>query len=72
MFILYRWFVSGISRKKQMRILMQLQLLRYFDTKQRSEAIHKADIVISMLPAHLHIEGGSCIVYKEFSYGFIY
>jgi saccharopine dehydrogenase-like NADP-dependent oxidoreductase len=40
--------------------------LDIFDTKQRSEAIHKADIVISMLPAHLHIEvARDCIVYKK-------
>ena len=37
-----------------------------FDATQRSEAIQKADIVISMLPAHLHIEvARDCIVYKK-------
>ncbi len=32
--------------------------LDVFDENQRKEAIQKADIVISMLPAHLHNEGG--------------
>ena len=33
---------------------------------QRKAAIEKADIVISMLPAHLHIEvAKDCIVYKK-------
>jgi saccharopine dehydrogenase-like NADP-dependent oxidoreductase len=40
--------------------------LDVFDKNQRSEAIQKADIVISMLPAHLHIEvARDCIVYKK-------
>jgi saccharopine dehydrogenase-like NADP-dependent oxidoreductase len=40
--------------------------LDIFDKKQREEAINKADIVISMLPAHLHIEvAKDCIVYKK-------
>lgn len=40
--------------------------LNVFDTTQRREAIQKADIVISMLPAHLHIEvARDCIVYKK-------
>ncbi|MCI4442499.1 MAG: saccharopine dehydrogenase NADP-binding domain-containing protein [Lentimicrobium sp.] len=40
--------------------------LDVFDEKQRKEAIQKADIVISMLPAHLHIEvAKDCIVYKK-------
>lgn len=40
--------------------------LDIFDKKQRSEAISKADIVISMLPAHLHIEvARDCIVHKK-------
>jgi saccharopine dehydrogenase-like NADP-dependent oxidoreductase len=40
--------------------------LDIFDKKQRSEAIIKADIVISMLPAHLHIEvARDCIVHKK-------
>jgi saccharopine dehydrogenase-like NADP-dependent oxidoreductase len=40
--------------------------LDIFDTKQRSEAIGKADIVISMLPAHMHIEvARDCIVHKK-------
>ncbi len=40
--------------------------LDIFDEKQRKEAIQKADIVISMLPAHLHIEvAKDCIVYKK-------
>jgi saccharopine dehydrogenase-like NADP-dependent oxidoreductase len=38
--------------------------LDVFDKTQRSEAIQKADIVISMLPAHLHIEvARDCITY---------
>ncbi len=41
-------------------------LLDIFDQNQRKEAIQKADIVISMLPAHLHIEvARDCIVYKK-------
>jgi saccharopine dehydrogenase-like NADP-dependent oxidoreductase len=40
--------------------------LDIFDVNQRQEAIQKADIVISMLPAHLHIEvAKDCIVYKK-------
>ncbi|WP_395050885.1 saccharopine dehydrogenase family protein [Flavobacterium sp.] len=40
--------------------------LNVFDENQRKEAIQKADIVISMLPAHLHIEvAKDCIVYKK-------
>ncbi|MDG2431058.1 saccharopine dehydrogenase C-terminal domain-containing protein [Flavobacterium sp.] len=40
--------------------------LDIFDTIQRSEAISKADIVISMLPAHLHIEvARDCIIHKK-------
>ena len=40
--------------------------LDIFDKNQRKVAIQKADIVISMLPAHLHIEvARDCIVYKK-------
>ena len=40
--------------------------LDIFDNHQRADAISKADIVISMLPAHLHIEvARDCIVYKK-------
>jgi saccharopine dehydrogenase-like NADP-dependent oxidoreductase len=40
--------------------------LDIFDQNQRKAAIQKADIVISMLPAHLHIEvARDCIVYKK-------
>lgn len=40
--------------------------LDVFDQNQRKEAIQKADIVISMLPAHLHIEvARDCIVFKK-------
>jgi len=40
--------------------------LDVFDKNQRKDAIQKADIVISMLPAHLHIEvARDCIVYKK-------
>ena len=40
--------------------------LDIFDEKQRQAAIENADIVISMLPAHLHIEvARDCIVYKK-------
>jgi saccharopine dehydrogenase-like NADP-dependent oxidoreductase len=40
--------------------------LDIFDTKQRKLAIEKADIVISMLPAHLHIEvAKDCLLYKK-------
>ena len=40
--------------------------LDIFDENQRQTAIQKADIVISMLPAHLHIEvAKDCIVYKK-------
>jgi saccharopine dehydrogenase-like NADP-dependent oxidoreductase len=40
--------------------------LDIFDEEQRSTEIQKADIVISMLPAHLHIEvAKDCIVYKK-------
>lgn len=40
--------------------------LDIFDENQRKTAIQKADIVISMLPAHLHIEvAKDCIVYKK-------
>ena len=40
--------------------------LNILDEKQRKEAIQKSDIVISMLPAHLHIEvARDCIVYKK-------
>jgi saccharopine dehydrogenase-like NADP-dependent oxidoreductase len=40
--------------------------LDIFDKKQRNEAIQDAAIVISMLPAHLHIEvAKDCIVYKK-------
>jgi saccharopine dehydrogenase-like NADP-dependent oxidoreductase len=40
--------------------------LNIFDKNQRNTAIQNADIVISMLPAHLHIEvAKDCIVYKK-------
>ncbi|WP_396171199.1 saccharopine dehydrogenase NADP-binding domain-containing protein, partial [Flavobacterium sp.] len=40
--------------------------LDIFDVSQRQDAIQKADIVISMLPAHLHIEvAKDCIAYKK-------
>jgi saccharopine dehydrogenase-like NADP-dependent oxidoreductase len=40
--------------------------LNIFDEKQRKSEIQKADIVISMLPAHLHIEvAKDCITYKK-------
>ena len=40
--------------------------LDIFDQNQRKAAIQKADIVISMLPAHLHIEvARDCIVFKK-------
>lgn len=40
--------------------------LNIFDEIQRKESIQKADIVISMLPAHLHIEvAKDCIIYKK-------
>ncbi len=40
--------------------------LDIFDKKQRNSAIQNANIVISMLPAHLHIEvAKDCIVYKK-------
>lgn len=40
--------------------------LDIFDATQRNAAIQKANIVISMLPAHLHIEvAKDCIFYKK-------
>ena len=40
--------------------------LDVFDKAQRNKAIQNADIVISMLPAHLHIEvAKDCIEYKK-------
>ena len=40
--------------------------LDVFDKEQRNKAIQNADIVISMLPAHLHIEVAKyCIEYKK-------
>ena len=40
--------------------------LDIYDNEQRKKAIQIADIVISMLPAHLHIEvARDCIVYKK-------
>lgn len=40
--------------------------LDIFDEKQRKTEIAKADIVISMLPAHLHIEvAKDCILFKK-------
>ncbi len=40
--------------------------LDIFDENQRKEAIQKANIVISMLPAHLHVEvAKDCISYKK-------
>jgi len=40
--------------------------LNIFDENQRKAAIQKADIVISMLPAHLHIEvAKDCIKHKK-------
>jgi saccharopine dehydrogenase-like NADP-dependent oxidoreductase len=40
--------------------------LDIFDENQRKNQIQKADIVISMLPAHLHIEvAKDCIAYKK-------
>lgn len=40
--------------------------LDIFDEDQRKAAIQKADIVISMLPAHLHIEvAKDCLYYKK-------
>lgn len=40
--------------------------LDIFDEEQRKKAIQIADIVISMLPAHLHIQvAKDCIIYKK-------
>ncbi|MBF4514987.1 saccharopine dehydrogenase NADP-binding domain-containing protein [Flavobacterium sp. ANB] len=40
--------------------------LNIFDTKERKSAIEKASIVISMLPAHLHIEiAKDCLEFKK-------
>jgi saccharopine dehydrogenase-like NADP-dependent oxidoreductase len=40
--------------------------LDIFNENQRKEEIQKADIVISMLPAHLHIEvAKDCVTYKK-------
>jgi saccharopine dehydrogenase-like NADP-dependent oxidoreductase len=40
--------------------------LDVFDTTSRTAAIKKSDIVISMLPAHLHIEvAKDCVLYKK-------
>lgn len=40
--------------------------LDIFNEKQRKAEIEKSDIVISMLPAHLHIEvAKDCVVYKK-------
>ena len=40
--------------------------LNIFDETQRKSEIQKADIIISMLPAHLHIEvAKDCIVFKK-------
>ena len=40
--------------------------LDIYDNEQQKKAIENADIVISMLPAHLHIEvARDCIVYKK-------
>jgi saccharopine dehydrogenase-like NADP-dependent oxidoreductase len=40
--------------------------LDIFDENQRKTEIQKADIVISMLPAHLHIEiARDCILFKK-------
>jgi saccharopine dehydrogenase-like NADP-dependent oxidoreductase len=40
--------------------------LDVFDATQRNQAVEKADIIISMLPAHLHIEvARDCIAYKK-------
>ncbi|TDE05844.1 saccharopine dehydrogenase family protein [Flavobacterium sandaracinum] len=40
--------------------------LNIFDEDQRKKAIQIADIVISMLPAHLHIQvAKDCIIYKK-------
>ena len=40
--------------------------LDIFDANQRKAEIAKADIVISMLPAHMHIEvAKDCVVYKK-------
>ena len=40
--------------------------LDIYDNEQRKRAIENADIVISMLPAHLHIEvARDCIIYKK-------
>ena len=40
--------------------------LDIFDEDQRKKAIQIADIVISMLPAHLHIEiAKDCVIYKK-------
>ncbi|RTY82751.1 saccharopine dehydrogenase [Flavobacterium sp. GSP27] len=40
--------------------------LDIYDNEQRKKAIENADIVISMLPAHLHIEvAKDCVIYKK-------
>ena len=48
-------------------------ILDIFDTNSRSEAIKNADIVISMLPARLHIEvAKDCIaVWKKYGNRFV-
>jgi hypothetical protein len=60
----------ALAEKKTV-ILMPRRLFRYFDKSQRGEAINKADIVISMLPAHLHIEEIVWFI-KEFGNGLVH
>lgn len=41
--------------------------------EQRKQEIQQADIVISMLPAHLHIEvAKDCIFIKKYDYGIVH
>lgn len=63
--------IGDISTKNAEKLINKHQnanaiVLDVFDKKQREAEIKKADIVISMLPASLHIEvAKDCITYKK-------
>jgi len=63
--------IGDISTKNAEKLINKHQnanaiVLDVFDKKQRETEIKKADIVISMLPASLHIEvAKDCITYKK-------
>jgi hypothetical protein len=61
----YRWFIIALAQNKTENHPNANYSFRYFWCQSKKRSDRKADIVISMLPAHLHIVARDCVVYKR-------